>query len=193
MARTTYGRYFFDENHCYVISNTGERYAEDITDKSFINPPIKMVVEATVSSLERTFDATNNPMNNPDLQDKLMSILHGGLPEWRLVGVNINSKGVYLVYDTECALAIIDEDVYSGGQVCVYGEYTLLFEIEHPDGLPTERYRVKVAKAPAISNSSKHVTQIQITEYTGERMSRMLEMRADNHGSLGYPVNSIAL
>ncbi len=183
MARIEYGLYLNGENHCYVISNAGTRYAEDIVDETFTNRSIKMTVEAISHSWKYTFDASDNPYNHPEIQDNLEAVLRGELPHWRLTGVNIDKDGVYLVYYTTEPEAVLDNGEESrGGQVCVFGDYTLLFEVEHTDGSPTERYRVKETEVPKIGNPNRTTKEIQITEYVGDHKRRELVIRGDEHG-----------
>lgn len=183
MARIEYGLYLNGENHCYVISNTGARYAEDIEDGTFTNPPIKMSVKSLSRGWEYTFDASDNPYNHPEIQDNLAAVLQGEFPGWRLTGVNVDKNGIYLVYYTAGPEVVLDNgDESCGGQVCVHGSCTLLFEVEHTDGSPTERYRVKETKVPEIKYPDHTTREIRITEYVGSRERRELVMRGDNHG-----------
>ena len=184
MARKKYGLYRNEENHCYVISNAGMKYAEDIANETFTNLPIKMVVKSFSHSWEYTFNASDNPCNHPEIQDNLIKILRGELPEWRLTGVNVSKYGIYLVYYTTGSKVISDDgsETYSGGQICVYGDCTLLFEVAHSDSPLPKQYRVKVLKVPGVMDPSTKVTKVQITEYIGKRRCRTLEIREDNHG-----------
>ena len=187
MARIEYGLYLNRKNHCYVISNAGAEYAEDIVDGTFKNPPIKMTVETVSRSWERAFDASDNPYNHPEIQDNLTAALRGELPGWCLTGVNVDRDGIYLVYYTIGPEAVLDNGGKSrGGHVCVYGDYSLLFEVEHADGSPMERYRIKETRVPEIKHPDRTTSEIQITEYLGHRKYRELVIRGDDHGHSGY-------
>lgn len=171
MARIKYGCYLFDDSSCYVISNADTDYAEDVVDETFTNPPIKMTVEEIDRDWERAFDAKENPMNHPKLQDNLMAVLRGELPEFRLTGVNVDGNSIYLVYYSTLPPEKFYDDTegYSGGQVLVYGDYTILFETKYLDGSPTKQYRVESKK------TDKGFSRIQVTEYIGGHKHRKLE------------------
>lgn len=187
MARIKYGLFLNKKNHCYVISNAGAEYAEDIVDGTFTNPPIKMTVEAVSRGWEYAFDASDNPYNHPEIRDNLTAALCRELPGWRLTGVNVDREGIYLVYYTTGPEAVLDNgDESRGGQVCVYGDYSLLFEVEHADDSPTERYRIKETRVPEIKHPDRMTSEIQITEYLGHRKRRELVIRGDNHGHSGH-------
>lgn len=175
MAKTKYGCYLFDEANCYVISNADMEYAEDTCDESFTNPPIKMTVEAMDEDWEYAFDAKENFMNHSKLQDNLMAVLRGEFPEFRLTGVNVNEDGIYLVYNSTLPPEKLWDDMegYSGGQVLVYGSFTILFEVEHLDGSPVEQYRVKVEDLECCKKN------VQIIEYIGGRKYRKLDLSYD--------------
>lgn len=187
MARIEYGLFLNKKNHCYVISNAGTKYAEDIVDETFTNPPIKMTVEAISHGWEYAFNASDNPCNHPALEDNLSAVLRGEFPEWRLTGINVDRDGIYLVYYTTGSEAVLcNGDESRGGQVCVYGDCTLLFEVEHAGSYPTERYRIKETKVPEIGHPNRTTREIQITEYVGNRKRRELVIRGDNHGHSGH-------
>lgn len=181
MARIKYGCYLLEEAHCYVISNADLDYAEDVTDESFTNPPIKMTVEAVDGDLERAFDADENPMNHSMLQENFMAVLRGEMPEFRLTGVNIGDTGMYLVYYSTLPPEKFYDDTegYSGGQVIVSGDFTILFEVECLDGSPSKQYRVESKKTGVCSR------QTQITEYIGGHKYRKLEF-CDEHPGIPY-------
>ncbi|EOS33756.1 hypothetical protein C804_01981 [Lachnospiraceae bacterium A4] len=178
MARIKYGCYLLNEQHCYVITNADTEYAEDITEESFINPPIKMTVETIDADWEDTFDAEENPFNHSNIQENLMGVLRGESPEWRLTGVNVSGNGIYLVYATTLPPEELygGNESYSGGQVIVHGNCTLLFEVVHADGLPANQYRVKV---DTIANHC--YKRVQITEYTARRKCRELVINGENY------------
>lgn len=161
MAKNKYDRNLLEGVNCYVISNAGLDYAEDVTDKSFTNPPIKMIVETIDRRWEDAFDAEENPMNHSKLQENLMAVLRGEVSEFRLTGVNIDEAGMYLVYYSTLPPEKLhdDTDSYSGGQVIVYGNFTILFEVDFPDGSPAKQYRVESKKTGACRR------QTQVTEY----------------------------
>lgn len=171
MARTKYGRYLHDESFCYVISNADLEYAEDVAEESFINPPIKMTVEAISQEWERAFDAEENFMNHSKLRSNLISVLRGEQPEFRLTGVNVSADSIYLVYNSVIPPEKFYDGTegYSGGQVLVYGEFTLLFEVEYLDGSPTRQYRIESRKTNTVFN------QVQVTEYIGGHKYRKLD------------------
>ncbi len=181
MARIQYGCYLLGDAHCYVITNADLDYAEDVTDESFTNPPIKMTVETVDGSWEDVFDAQENFMNHSKLQENLMAVLRGEMPEFRLTGVNINDMGVYLVYYSTLPPEKFDDGTEgsSGGQVIVCGDFTILFEVEYPDGSPSKQYRVK-SKRTGVSER-----QTQITEYVGGHKYRKLEF-CDKHPGIPY-------
>lgn len=181
MARIKYGCYLLEDLHCYVITNADLDYAEDVTDESFTNPPIKMTVEKIDRDWESAFDAEENPMNHSKLQDNLMAVLRGELPEFRLTGVNVNESGIYLVYYSTLPPEKFNDGTegYSGGQILVCGNYTILFEVEYLDGSPAKQYRVESKKI----GICRH--QTQITEYLGGHRQRKLEF-CDKHPSIPY-------
>lgn len=170
MARIKYGCYLLEDAHCYVITNADLDYAEDVTDESFTNPPIKMTVEAVGRNWERAFDAEENPMNHSKLQENLMAVLRGEMPEFRLTGVNINDTGMYLVYCSTLPPEQFNDGTegYSGGQVIVDGDFTILFEVEYLDGSPAKQYRVESKKTGVCQR------QTQVTEYIGGHKCRKL-------------------
>ena len=183
MARITYGIYLNGKDHCYVISNAETKYAEDIVDETFTNLPIKMTVEALSHSWEDTFDASDNPFNHPEIQENLEAVLRGELAHWRLTGVNVGEHGIYLVYyTTEPEVVLSSGEESRSGQVCVYGSYTLLFEVEHTDGSPAERYRITETEVPDIKHPNRMTKEVRVTEYVGKRKRRELVMRGDDHG-----------
>lgn len=176
MARFKWDCFLLDESSCYTISNADLDYAEDVTDESFTNPPIKMTVEAAERGWD-AFDGTENSMNHTLLQENLMAVLRGELPEFRLTGVNVASDGIYLVYESTLEPeGFIDGTTgYSGGQVLVYGDFTILFEVEHLDGSPTEQYRVEYRGKGENCGTT-------VTEYVGGRKRRKLEFTEPGPG-----------
>lgn len=181
MARIKYGCYLFEDSSCYVISNADTDYAEDVVDETFTNPPIKMTVEEIDRDWERAFDAKENSMNHSKLQENIMAILRGELPEFRLTGVNIDEDGIYLVYYSTLPPEKFYDGTegYSGGQVLVYGNFTILFEVEYLDGSPAKQYRVESKKTGVCRR------QTQITEYVGGHKYRKLEF-CDKHPGIPY-------
>lgn len=175
MAKIKYGCYLFDEDNCYVISNADMEYAEDVCDKSFTNPPIKMTVEALETEWELAFDAQENYMNHSILQDNLMAVLRGELSEFRLTGVNVGEESIYLIYSSTLPPEKLWDDMEgtSGGQVFVRGEFTMLFETTFINGSPTKQYRVESRRLDDIHY------RIQVTEYIEERKHRKLEFCND--------------
>lgn len=196
MAKMTYGIYLDHAPHCYIISNADTEYAEETVPASFTNPPIKMIVlETDRAELQHVFSASDNCFNHPDLVNNLMQALRGELPGWALTGVNIASNGLYLIYRTEHDTdPLVDGFLCNDGQVFPYGNYKLLFEVDHADELPIERYEVEYRNAPRyvldnrkapdpqdIKRDMQEVSIVRITEYIGSRKRRLLEMRDDNH------------
>ena len=181
MARIKYGCYLLEDAHCYVITNADLDYAEDVTDESFTNPPIKMTVEAVDRDWESAFDAEENPMNHSKLCDNLMAVLRGEMPEFRLTGVNVDETGIYLVYYSTLPPEKFYDGTegYSGGQILVHGNYTLLFEVAYLDGSPVKQYSVESKKAEDGDN------RIQVTEYVGGHKYRKLEF-CDKHPGIPY-------
>lgn len=190
----TYGIYLDHAPHCYIISNADTEYAEDTVPESFTNPPIKMtILETSDKNLSRVFDANENFQNHPELVDNLMQALRSELPGWALIGVNVNADGLYLIYRTEHKPVLSDGGVLcDDGQVCLYGDYKLLFEVDHADGMPVERYEVEHRKIQQENSEGMNCTAdmihaVYITEYVGKRKRRFIELRQDNHGQPFVP------
>lgn len=177
MAKMTYGIFLEHMHHCYIISNAGTEFAEDTIPESFTNPPIKMtILETDCAELQYVFSASDNEQNHPELVNNLMQALRGELPGWALTGVNVAADGIYLVYRTEHEPVLSGSGLLCGdGQVCLCGNCKLLFEVDYADGLPVERYKVEVYKV-------SETRGVYITEFTGARKRRLLELRDDNHG-----------
>lgn len=184
MARIKYGCYLLEDANCYVITNADLDYAEDVTDESFTNPPIKMTVEEIDMDWEHAFDAEGNPMNHSKLCDNLIAVLRGEMPEFRLTGVNVDEDGVYLVYYSTLPPEEYYDGTtgYSGGQVCICGKFTILFEVTYLDGSPAKQYRIE-SKA-----TGKNHDKLRITEYVGGHKSRKLEF-CDPPTGTPYPYN----
>lgn len=197
MKKTTHSIFLKHMHHCYIISNADTEFAEDTVPKSFTNPPIKMsVLETDCTELQCMFSATDNNLNHPELASNLMQALRGELPGWALTGVNVAADGIYLIYRTEHKPVFVDNDLLCGdGQVLVSGNYKLLFEVDHADGLPAERYVVEHRKVPryvlkhrkvpdpqATGHDTYEVSIVRITEFIGTSKRRLLELRSDNHG-----------
>lgn len=202
MAKMTYGIYLDHAPHCYVISNADVEYAEDTVPESFTNPPIKMTILATDSTdLQYVFSANDNTQNHPELIGNLMQALRGELPGWALTGVNIGADGLYLIYRTEHDPVLDDDGNLCGdGQVCPYGYFKLVFEVDHADGMPVERYVVEHRKVPryilehrkapdpqAAGRDMREEHIVCITEFIGTRKRRYIELRGDNHGQPFIP------
>lgn len=194
MAKITYGLYLDHAPHCYIISNADTQYAEDIVPDSFTNPPIKMtILEADQDELGYMFDVNENPQNHPELVKNLTQALRGELPGWALTGVNVSADGLYLIYSTKHEPVMTDNELLCGdGVVFTYGNFKLLFEADHADGMPVERYEVKHCKVPrGKSKDTGHVADmvdaVYVTEYIGKRKHRYIELRKDEHSQPFIP------
>ncbi len=185
----TYGVYLDHESHCYIISNADAEFAEDILPETFANPSIKMtILETETDNLEYVFSAGENPLNHPELVENLVQVLYGELPGWSLTGVNVNAEGLYLVYRTRQEPVLNDDgELCNDGVVFTTGNFKLLFEVDHADGTPIERYEVEHCKVMRRDPKSTYCTSdminaVYITEYVGKRKCRYIELREDNHG-----------
>lgn len=194
MAKMTYGIYLDHEPHCYIISNADLEFAEHIAPETFTNPSIKMtILETETDDLKYVFDANEDFQNHPELVENLVQALRGELPGWTLTGVNVNAEGLYLIYRTQHEPAPDDDGKLCGdGVVFPQGNFKLLFEVDHADGAPIERYEVERRKVPRWkSRSTDHITDmvsaVYITEYVGKRKRRHIELREDNHGQSFVP------
>lgn len=159
-----------------------------------------MTILETEGDLDYAFSANDNPFNHPELVQGAMRAIHGDLPGWYLTGVNVAADGLYLIYSTEHEPVQDGNEWLSGGQICPYGNFKLLFEVDHADGMPVERYEVEHRKVPqyvlehreapdpkAAGGDTWKVSVMRITEFIGTRKRRLLELRSDNHGQVFIP------
>lgn len=179
MARIRYGVYLLEANHCYVITNTENDYAETDTDDAYLNPGIQMSLLAHNDSALKKMFSTEYYDDPEYFRENLIQVVQGRLPGWKLSGVNIAIDGIYLIYHYISPHSPTDNTLWNTGTIFVFGKYNISFTVNCGEGQPIKRYDLSVNEEE--SDKTSRIQIICITEFIDGHKIRKLEMRSDNH------------
>ncbi len=182
MARIEYVVYSPDENELINITNADNDRAEEITQETLSNPPMKMRILDVKDSTYRQYSDANifsvctmdENCRPVEFEESLPHLVHSVLPGWRLIGANFSFNGCFLYYINEIPKSYSSEaDIQNNyEQVCISCrsiEYLKMeFVVNYADDLPARRYEAEIAYANMEATSARTCKAI-VTEYLGKR------------------------